>query len=245
MRAAGVPARVVAGYQGGELNPVDGYFVVRQSDAHAWSEVWIAGQGWQRVDPTAATVPSRIEGGVASALPEDDALPLVARLRNEWLRQIRFRWDAINNGWNQWVLGYNPERQFETLARFGFDSIDWRGMAALLAASGAVVLSLLTLWALRWSPRPDPLLREWLRFCARLARVGLPRHPWEGPQDYAQRVAREKPSVGPIAEAAAAAYVRARYGRPCGSELSKLRSILRSELRAARRKLPSGWNTSE
>jgi transglutaminase-like putative cysteine protease len=119
MRAAGVPARVVAGYQGGELNPVDGYLVVRQSDAHAWAEIWLAGEGWLRVDPTAAVAPSRIEQGIVAALPAGEPLPGIIRIDADWLRDLRNRWEAANNTWNQWVLGYNPQRQREVLSRLG------------------------------------------------------------------------------------------------------------------------------
>ena len=83
MRAAGVPARVVAGYQGGEVNPIDGYLTVRQSDAHAWAEIWVEGQGWERVDPTAAVAPSRIEQGIEAALPAGDPLPALLRLDSD------------------------------------------------------------------------------------------------------------------------------------------------------------------
>ncbi|MFC5302685.1 transglutaminase TgpA family protein [Azospira restricta] len=233
MRAAGIPARVVAGYQGGELNPVDGYLVVRQSDAHAWAEVWQEGVGWQRVDPTAATAPSRIERGIASALPESDALPMMARLDIGWLRQLRYRWDAINNAWNQWVLGYNPERQREMLSRLGLDDIDWRGMTALLAVLCAAALLVVTLWTLAQRPRLDPAQRAWLRFCARLARLGVPRHAWEGPLDYAARVAAARPEFGKAARSAAAAYAATRYGGEDDDAVGRLR--------AATRKLPYRW----
>src|ERR1039457_5975328 len=79
MRAAGVPARVVTGYQGGDINPVDGYMIVRQSDAHAWAEVWLKGRGWVRFDPTAAASPVRVESGIAAAVPATDPLPLIDR----------------------------------------------------------------------------------------------------------------------------------------------------------------------
>jgi transglutaminase-like putative cysteine protease len=114
MRAAGVPARVVTGYQGGEVNPVDGWLIVRQYDAHAWTEVWLAGRGWVRIDPTAISAPTRIDLNLAAAVPAGDPLPLLMRVDLAWLRDIRFRWEAVANTWNQWVLGYNPERQRRT-----------------------------------------------------------------------------------------------------------------------------------
>src|SRR5262249_11962532 len=105
MRAADIPARIVTGYLGGETNPVDGYFVVRQSDAHAWTEVWLQDEGWVRVDPTAVVSPLRIERGLAAAVPEADR-PLIERRNFDWLKQARYAWDAVANSWNQWVLGY-------------------------------------------------------------------------------------------------------------------------------------------
>ena len=133
MRAAGVPARVVTGYQGGEANPVDGFVVVRQSDAHAWAEIWLAGRGWTRVDPTAAVSPARVDGGIAAAMPAGEPLPALIRLRSDWVRTLLFRWEAVNNAWNQYVLGYNPQRQRELLSRLGLPDADWRKLAAALA----------------------------------------------------------------------------------------------------------------
>lgn len=231
MRAAGVPARVVAGYQGGEINPVDGYLVVRQSDAHAWAEVWIAGEGWRRVDPTAANAPARIARGIASALPENDALPAMARTDLRWLRELRFRLEAVNNAWNQWVPGYNPERQRAALSRLGFGDIDWRGMTALLAAACALILAGTGLWLFRREGRRDPLQGAWLALCARLARHGLRREDWEGPLAYAARVGTRNPGFASTVHRAATAYAEARYGtRPAGEAIACLRE--------ARRQLP-------
>ncbi|MDQ5960629.1 MAG: protein-glutamine gamma-glutamyltransferase, partial [Pseudomonadota bacterium] len=233
MRAAGIPARVVAGYQGGEINPVDGYVVVRQSDAHAWAEIWIAGRGWQRVDPTAAIAPSRVEQGIAAALPEGETLPVMARVDLDWLRQMRYRWEAINNNWNQWVLGYNPERQREVLSRFGLGNIDWRGMTVLLSALCALALLGITIWTLWQRPRVDPAQKIWLRFCARLAGQGIPRQPWEGPIAYAERVAVARPEYGGIAHQAATAYAAVRYGEANEHRLQRLREALRQ--------IPNTW----
>ncbi len=212
MRAAGVPARVVTGYQGGEINPVDGTLVVRQSDAHAWAEVWLAGRGWVRVDPTAASAPRRIESGLAAALPDSKRLPLLVRADLAWLHGLRDRFDALNNRWNQWVLGYNPARQRALLSSFGFSQPDWHTLAALLAGGCAVVMSALTLWALRRRSPADAIDRSWHRFCLQLARVGLPRHSWEGPLDYACRLTHARPDLAESISAIAADYASLRYG---------------------------------
>src|SRR5260221_498666 len=128
MRAAGVPARVVTGYQGGDTNPVDGYMVVRQADAHAWAEAWLAGNAWTRVDPTAAAVPIRVELGITAAAPGGAPLPLLMRTNLNWLKGLRNNWEALTNQWNQWVLGYNPDRQREMLSWLGVPQPRWPTM---------------------------------------------------------------------------------------------------------------------
>lgn len=237
MRAAGVPARVVAGYQGGEANPVDGYVVVRQSDAHAWAEIWIAGEGWRRVDPTAAIAPSRVEQGIATALPAGEPLPAMARLDLDWLRQLRFRWEAVNNRWNQWVLGYNPDRQRELLRDFGLGDIDWRGMAALLATACGLLLAGIAGWALWQRPRQDAVQRLWLAYCRKLQRAGITRENWEGPLAFANRVAVRRPELGESVRAAAAAYIAARYGPPTPDAIPRLKTILAQAARDLPRRI--------
>ena len=226
MRAAGVPARVVAGYQGGEVNPVDGYLTVRQSDAHAWAEIWLAGKGWVRVDPTAAVAPSRIEQGIVAALPAGDPLPTLVRLDAQWMRELRNRWEAANNSWNQWVLGYNPQRQREVLARLGLTDPDWRSMSAWLAVLCGVLLLAVTLWTLPKRRPTDPALRAWQRYCAQLGRRGVRRAEWEGPIAFAQRVADERPELAALTDEAAECYARLRYGRGGGEQLRLLQQCV-------------------
>lgn len=215
MRAAGIPARVVTGYQGGEINPIDGTLVVRQSDAHAWAEVWSKARGWQRIDPTAAIAPSRIEKNLAEALPTGEPLPLLARPQFSWLHQMRFRWDALANAWNQWVIGYNPQRQRDLLARLGIRSADWQQMTALFTGLCGLLLLGFTAWALRQRQRVDPALALWNRLSEKLGKIGLARQSWEGPLDYARRIADALPSgsatiAGEIRDIAAL-YVHLRY----------------------------------
>lgn len=227
MRAAGVPARVVAGYQGGELNPVDGYLTVRQSDAHAWAEIWLADQGWVRVDPTAAVAPSRIEVGIEAALPAADPLPALVRIDSELLRDLRNRWDAANNSWNQWVLGYNPQRQREVLSRLGLSEPDWRNMTAALATLCGIALLLVTGWTLHQRTTITPAQRAWQRFCKRLARLGIVRSTWEGPLDFALRVARERPELGALTSEAARHFADLHYGTGKAEQLRQLRDCTR------------------
>lgn len=223
MRAARVPARVVTGYQGGEKNPVDGTWVVRQSDAHAWAEVWLDGRGWVRIDPTATAAPVRIEEDLAAALPAGEPLPLLVRSDFDWLRELRYQWWAINNAWNQWVLGFDPERQRELLAHLGMAAPDWRKMTAWLAGmTGFALFCLAT--AMFWRrPHLDPVERQWQRFTRRLEKRGLPRRPWEGPLDYAERVAAELPAAAADIRAIAKLYAGIRYGSAPKGMLALLR----------------------
>jgi transglutaminase-like putative cysteine protease len=211
LRAAGVPARVVTGYQGGEINPVDGFLEVRQYDAHAWAEVWLAGIGWRRVDPTAAIAPSRVEASLGAAVGAGESLPLMARTDLAWLRELRFRWDALNNGWNQWVLGYNPQRQRDLLRNLGMGSPDWQTMTAWLATLCGVLMLALTAWAVAQRRRLEPSLRLWNRFSDRLGRRGLARRGEEGPRDYARRIAAALPQRRQEILAIAELYETLRY----------------------------------
>jgi len=228
MRAAGIPARVVTGYQGGEVNPVDGWLTVRQYDAHAWTEVWLPNQGWLRVDPTAISAPTRIDMNLAAAVPAGDPLPLLMRVDLAWLRDIRFRWDAVANAWNQWVLGYNPERQRDLLRRLGMPEPDWRSMTATLAVLSGLALLALTAWTLRHRQRRDPALALWERLSRRLARRGLARRPAEGPLDYAQRVAAALPAAADDVRVIATLYARLRYGAGAPGLLDELKRRMAS-----------------
>ncbi|MBE7422251.1 MAG: DUF3488 domain-containing transglutaminase family protein [Zoogloeaceae bacterium] len=230
MRAAGIPARVVTGYQGGERNPVDGYLIVRQSDAHAWAEVWLEGKGWTRVDPTAAVAPNRIEVGLASAVPAGEPLPFLVRADLTWLKQLRYRWDAITNTWNQWVLGYDPQRQRELLSRLGMPQPDWKAMTVVMAALCGLLLLGLTAWALHRRTRIDPVQRAWNRLSRRLARIGLARRAWEGPADYTRRVTQARPELSPAFAAIAGLYIDLRYGKLAGKEAQQKLSAMIADL---------------
>ena len=188
MRAADVPARVVTGYQGGELNPVDGYMAVRQSDAHAWAEVWIAQRGWVRIDPTAAVSPDRVQRNLARALPPEGVFGNLISLgmeTNSWLAQMRFRLGAINNGWNQWVLNYDPQRQKTLVGSLAEALGDWR---ALLTLAGLVALGFVAR-ALRLRGEKDPVDTLYSALCQRMGQLGMARTADEGPNAYAQRLA--------------------------------------------------------
>ena len=158
MRAAGIPARIVTGYQGGEFNPYGGYLIVRQSDAHAWSEVWIEGSGWRRVDPTAAVAPERIQGGLIRAVSADEPVPGRLRDASELWMSVELGWDAINDFWNQRVIRFDAQSQFDLLERLGLEEPDWRALGLGLAASLAAFFVALTAY-LGWTYRPPQ--RDW------------------------------------------------------------------------------------
>jgi transglutaminase-like putative cysteine protease len=228
MRAAGVPARVVTGYQGGDTNPVDDYMVIRQADAHAWAEIWLAEAGWTRVDPTAAAIPVRIEQGIAAAAPRGALLPLFMRSGSSLLKSLRNNWEALTNHWNQWVLGYNPDRQREMLSRLGVHQPSWQTLAVMLFWSVAGVVVLIALWLLRNIRREDEVHRAWLRFCAKLARAGLTRAGAEGPLDYADRVGTRLPARDAEVRAIAGLYVDLRYGpRAEAPSVARFRHLVR------------------
>jgi transglutaminase-like putative cysteine protease len=190
MRAAGVPARVVTGYQGGELNPIDGYLTVRQSDAHAWAEVWLPRRGWVRVDPTAMAAPARLQRSASEVLPPAPfGIPGLGRLiqpsPDSLLAKIHYAIGAANNGWNQWVLNYNPARQHDLVERLQDTLLRWPALAAVAAA----VLLLLGARKLSQRRRVDPVDALYSALCQRLGQLGLPRAPDEGPTAYAARLA--------------------------------------------------------
>lgn len=212
MRAADIPARVVTGYQGGEYNAFGNYYIVRQSDAHAWAEVWLPEMGWQRIDPTAAIAPERVEHGLSAALPDNAALPFMARNPPLWLRELRLNWDAVSYRWNQWVIGYNSERQFAFLSRLGIDSLSAQAISML--AGAGLLTGLFALYMLRhlFKREPDKTRAAWLRLCRKLARSGLPRAPHEGPHDYAMRVAAARPELADSIHDLAARFLALHYG---------------------------------
>lgn len=212
MRAAGIPARVVLGYLGGEPNPITGELVVRQSHAHAWSEVWLPGQGWVRVDPTAAVAPDRVQRG--TALRPYGGESLFSGEGLVWLRWTRQAWDALGSTWNGWVLGYDVLRQKELLLNFGFDEGSWQELAVGMVVVGGL-FSLALAVALLWRghhPTGAPIEEAYRRYCAHLARLGVTRPPWEGPMDYARRASAELPDRAGEIHRITRLYLALRYG---------------------------------
>lgn len=238
MRAAGVPARVVLGYQGAERSQVGDYFIVRQSDAHAWAEIWVEGGGWRRIDPTAAVAPDRIELNLDAALEQRGEQRELA-WSGQWAigEWIGARWDFLNMQWDRWILAYGPELQRALLSRIGLG--DWQRMLLALTALIAVLMAIIATLAVRANLRDrptDPLAREWQRIVRRLNRCGLEVAANEGPLDVAAR-ARER-LQGDALRAfndAADAYVRGRY---LSAQDSDAAHVLHIRMVMARQRMP-------
>ncbi len=235
MRAAGIPSRVVQGYLGGEFNAAGNYWMVRQADAHAWAEIWLPGEGWVRMDPTAAVAPERVELGIDAVrelalrgvdlgrLPTEAVRKLIELgwFARSWHR-TRMYWDAANLSWYRWVIGYDRQRQELLLSRLRMPRLSWQGLLltlALVLLSGLLVLAAL----MRRTPRRDPVLLAYERFCRRLGRLGIHRGPAEGPTAFAERAAVLRPDLQPSVDGITALYLQLRYARTPKAELRSLR----------------------
>lgn len=173
MRAMSIPARVVTGYQGGQANNIDGFVVVRQSDAHAWTEVWLQGRGWVRVDPTSAVSPGRTGTFQRLAAPRGVFANAMDTVNPNLSAMLRTAWEAMNNRWNQWILNYTQSRQLNLLRNLGFESPSWEDLSRLLIA--IIVLAAMGGAAWSWWDRlqHDPWLRLLGRARKRLRQAGL------------------------------------------------------------------------
>ena len=235
MRIAGIPARVVTGYQGGEVNPMGDYLIVRQSDAHAWTEVWLEGQGWVRVDPTAAVAPERIERTFDFDLTGDTiGTPIDFNLQESDFiksiaRQLRWGADALNTGWHRWVLGYTHDRQSQLMQLLGMGFLKGRYLAiGMVVFTTLVMLGIgIYLWR-NGQEKIDPIKAAYLRFCRKLARRGIVRQPAEGPRDFALRVNQARPDLQQQTDQITRLYIALRYGRVDAPEKrQKLQRLVR------------------
>jgi transglutaminase-like putative cysteine protease len=194
MRAAGIPARVVTGYQGGTFNPVSDYMIIYQRNAHAWTEIWLDEQGWARIDPTAAVSPERINLGIESALPEAifDIPYLINKsifARNIWQRLLN-NWDMVNHYWNEWVISYGPQRQTQFLHQLGVTNADWKNLIIILFIAVTIVLGIICLIVFKQLKNgKDPAKVLYEKFCRKLERKYLKRDLHEGPLDFSLRAA--------------------------------------------------------
>ncbi len=235
MRAAGIPARVVVGYQGGERHPDNNYWLIRQYDAHAWAEVWLQGQGWVRVDPTAAVAPERIELGLEDILGEEDdfladsPFSLMNYRHIGWMNALRLRLDALNYGWARWVLGYDSEQKQLLSALLGVASPTRIGLFLLVTAGATLaLLAAFQLRKTRLNSR-DQLDKLFLRWCLKLKKHGIERQVGEGARSLGRRIAKRDPVLGRNASLITENYQRMRYksGHIDERELRRFRQQVR------------------
>ncbi len=199
LRAAGIPARVVAGYQGGEINQAGQFVQVRQFDAHAWVEYWQRGQGWRSVDPTFEVAPERIERGLQEALQDESELfqgDIFSPLRYQhiaWVNQLRMSWENLNHSWQTKILGYQRDSQQAWLKQW-FGKVDWQVLGLTLVASAALIIALIVLWMFKpWQRQTDPVQRILNHFQRVLRRRGFNRETGEGLRDFYQRIHQQLP----------------------------------------------------
>ncbi len=231
MRAAGIPARLVGGYQGGEWNNVGGFLTVRHSDAHVWCEVWLPGKGWVRVDPTAAVSPDRIDLGIETALGQEGLPGFLKRNGKNTLARlshsVRQAWETLNMRWNMWFMGFSAQEQLNLLSRLGI-SVGRHGLWLLFIflPTSAIGLTLLLLHIRNrkaTSDAQDAALRLYTRFLNKMARLGLPKMPYQGPLDYADTVMTEYPALKDEVTEITSAYIDLRYG--CAGDLMALKDL--------------------
>ena len=226
MRAAHIPSRVVVGYLGGEFNTAGDYLIVRQSDAHAWAEIWIKDRGWVRIDPTGAVAPERIELGLEAvrrleqqgvALGSLPADAIRRALELGWFEYVtlhaRWYWDLTNLTWYRWAVDYGKERQERFLSSLGLNDISWSRLISLLLVGVLLVTLFYALLLLRRKKTVDPALALYQRFCRQLARIDMVRAPHEGALDFAYRCAQRRPDLKEQIDTLTGHYVHTRYGK--------------------------------
>lgn len=218
MRAVGIPARVVVGYQGAEYNRFEDYMMIYQYNAHAWNEVWLEGQGWVRFDPTGAVSPTRIELGVEAALRDDPAfmeesLFSAMGLGNvNWLNNLRLRLDAIEYEWNRRVVSFDEDVQFELFERLLGDVTEQKVLLLLFGLAGLVIL-VISFTVIKFEPalKRDPVNKLYLDFAAQLAKLGLNREKGEGPISYRDRVVQSHPELAEVMTEITELYIEISY----------------------------------
>ena len=225
MRAAGIPARIVLGYQGGEINPMGQYMIVRQADAHAWTEVWLPGRGWYRVDPTAAVAPERIEEGRRGAMVDGIGATWGLNRPSEWLYRLTLTWDALNAKWNEWILAYGPDNQGRFMEWLGMEDPDWRKMMLTLIAVLAVLIAIISvLLFMRYRPPPrDEAARLYEKFTKK---AGIEPATGETPYVVASRIAGTGSDRAAQADRITGLYLDVRYGPAGASRLGELQAAV-------------------
>jgi len=226
MRLAGVPARVVVGYLGGEFNEMGHFYLVRQSDTHAWCEVWLPVTGWTRVDPTNVVAPERVNLGFESFLERSASAGEMSSgftrtfARQPFFAKIRVTWQTLNYAWDSRVLGFDAEAQQALTNEIGLPDlrpVSLLFLSAIIAAGFVVILA--TWMQMLARAHPDPVQSLYARFCAKAARLGAHRDPTEGPVDFARRAGRFLPQESERIATISDCYVGLRYGREMDSAM--------------------------
>lgn len=222
MRLAGIPARIVAGYQGGKLHPSGEYMIVRQSEAHAWTEIWLEGTGWLRVDPTSYVAPNRVEQGLDAALGDNEPVPGLAKIDIGWLQQWRLQLDYMDAMWNRWVVAYNQNTQKQLLKALGLKG--W--VAAVIALIGAVFVLVLigALLILRKRPKQhdDEIAKAYKKWLKQLQKLGIIKAAHQGPLDFADQVIEQLPHLAEQTNAVTKQYMLLRYSPSSNQDTSAL-----------------------
>ena len=230
MRAAGIPTRVVTGYQGGTFNRFSDYWILRQSNAHAWDEIWIEGRGWIRIDPTSAISPQRVERDISESASADSATVSHWRGHSRWLADARLRFDALRELWRERVLTFNQDSQERLMEWLHIPDPDGEKLVVVLGVSLTIVLIWLT-WQVRreLDPRsPDLAIRSYERLCAKLAAAGVPRRAHEGAESYAARVATLRPDLAAQVGELCRYYSHLRFAPPAGLSAAQFRAQVRA-----------------
>ena len=225
LRAAGIPARVVVGYQGGEFNPLGGHMVVRQSDAHAWTEAWLDGEGWVRFDPTAAVAPERVEIGVSEALLSGLGQSWGFSSSSRLVYQLEMAVDLVNAKLDQWILGYGPDAQNTLMEWLGMENPSWRKM--MLTLIGVVIVMILIISYLLFLRYQPPKVDEAAVLFRRYVRkTGVELQTGETPVEFAERAKH----AGKVSEFDVSRitqrYMETRYGPGDEESLARLRQAV-------------------
>lgn len=226
MRVAHIPARVVTGYQGGELNKVGDFLEIRQADAHAWAEVWLESRGWIRVDPTAAIAPERIERSISIDRQVVYGIAGENSQAYNWLKQARQLWSSVDYNWQRWIINYNNKSQSKFLSSFGIN--DLKIMIYWMVASIGSITAVLC-WFLLYQKQKvtDQVLLSYNRFCRKLAKHGLFRGRGEGAKDFAERVKLKLPEQAESIDKITEVFIKLRYGRAAtGEDLQQLKVLV-------------------
>ncbi len=220
MRAAGIPSRIVTGYQGGELNQVGNYLIVRQSDAHAWTEVWLENKGWVRIDPTAAVSPDRIEKGLDQAIPDNLSAFKIGK-RNPLLSQLLYSWDNLQLNWNNMILNYDHRKQARFLKQLGMGISSWGDMVIALV----ICLVLITggYWLISWyRERPVPIAeyeKIFNRLLKKLSKMGFKKIPSEHVYEFLKRIKTEHNFQDSQLDSIFETYSKIKYARGLQQEV--------------------------